>query len=125
MGATANLLDTVRERCSMASDNAISVRLGVSRSLVSEWRKGSKPIPDERIAQLCKLAHEDGPSWAARIHAERASSDAERNMWRETLRRLGTAAALAIALFGSGLGTAPAPAQTTDHSAGGMHIMSN
>ncbi len=51
-------------------------------------------MPDERIAQLCALGKLDGPTWMAKIHAERAESPAERQLWRSTLERLGAVAAV-------------------------------
>lgn len=87
-----NLLDKVRESCSIPSDNALSKKIGVTRALVSGWRMGRYSIPDERIAQLCAMAKLDGPEWLARIHAERAQSPAERALWSKMLARLAAAA---------------------------------
>lgn len=57
-------------------------------------------MPDERIAQLCALAKLDGPEWMARIHAERAESPAERQLWQTALQRLtAVAAALAVVVI--------------------------
>lgn len=100
MRDTNKLLDTVREKCLIPSDNVLSQRIGVTRALVSGWRVGRYPVPDERIAQLCALAKLDGPEWMARIHAERAESPAERQLWQTALQRLtAVAAALAVVVI--------------------------
>ncbi|MCU1145195.1 hypothetical protein JAK60_17245 [Stenotrophomonas maltophilia] len=96
MQAVNNLLDTVREKCSIPSDNALSKKIGVTRALVSGWRVGRYPVPDERIAQLCDMAKLDGPTWVARLHVERADSRVERALWNSVLDRLGAAAAVLV-----------------------------
>ncbi|MBD4132512.1 hypothetical protein GUH62_14330, partial [Xanthomonas citri pv. citri] len=85
MPAINALLDKVKESCSLPSDNVLSQRIGVTRAAVSMWRNGGKPVPDERIAQLCAMAKLDGGEWMARIHAERAASPAEKALWRSVL----------------------------------------
>lgn len=96
MTTIAELLDTVKETCSIPSDNALAEKMGVNRQLLWQVRRGEKPLSDERIAQLCALAKLDGPEWMARIHAERAQSPAERALWSKMLTRL-AAAALVLA----------------------------
>ncbi|MBO9761941.1 DUF3693 domain-containing protein [Xanthomonas phaseoli] len=98
MPAINALLDKVKESCSLPSDNVLSQRIGVTRAAVSMWRSGNKPVPDERIAQLCAMAKLDGGEWMARIHAERAASPAEKALWRSVLDRLSAAAAVVALL---------------------------
>lgn len=100
MDAVNQLLDQARVGTNLPSDNALAQRMGVTRAVVSNWRQGRNPIPDERIAQLCAMAKLDGPAWTARVHAERAASPAERAMWKSMLDRLSAVAAvLALAVF--------------------------
>lgn len=94
MSSVNDLLDKVREAGNFPSDNALAQRLGMTRAVVSTWRSGRNPIPDERIAQLCALGKLDGPLWIAMIHAERAQSATERALWRLMLDRMGAAAAV-------------------------------
>ncbi|WP_260618748.1 helix-turn-helix domain-containing protein [Stenotrophomonas maltophilia] len=94
MSTSNELLDKVRAACNITSDMALAERLMVTRSLVSRWRAGDKPIPDERIAQLCAMGKLDGPLWIAMIHAERAQSATERALWRLMLDRMSAAAAV-------------------------------
>lgn len=94
MQATNNLLDKVRESCSIPSDNALSKELGITRAVISAWRKDLYPIPDHRIAELCSMAKLDAGLWATMIHAERAVDKAEKAMWKSALDRLSAAAAM-------------------------------
>ncbi len=96
-----NLLDKVKECCSIPSDNALSKKIGITRALVSGWRVGRYPVPDERIAQLCNMAKLDAPEWVARLHEERAQSAVERAMWSKMLMRL-AAAAIFVAPYVAG-----------------------
>ncbi len=100
MSAIAELLDKVRETCSIPSDMALAAKLGIQRQTLHQARKGMAGLSDERIAQLCALAKLDGPEWMARIHAERAESPAERQLWQTALQRLtAVAAALAVVVI--------------------------
>jgi transcriptional regulator with XRE-family HTH domain len=94
MSAVNELLDNVKNRLNLGSDIALAERVGVTRSLISRWRKGDTPISDERIAQICAMAKIDGTTWMAMIHAERATSTTERALWRLILDRVSAAAAV-------------------------------
>ncbi|HDS1227058.1 TPA: hypothetical protein QEF71_001191 [Stenotrophomonas maltophilia] len=106
---TANdLLDKVKAACNFPSDNVLAQKIGLTRAMVSSWRHGRHPIPDERIAQMCALAKLDGPTWIAMLHAERAQTATERALWRLMLDRLSAAAAVValVALSLPSLGSA-------------------
>lgn len=92
------LLDKVKEICSIPSDNALAVRLGVQRQAISKIRREEMHLSDERIAELCNMAKLDGPTWLTKIHAERAQTPAERAMWKTMLERLGGVAAAIVAV---------------------------
>ncbi|MCC8468824.1 DUF3693 domain-containing protein, partial [Xanthomonas phaseoli] len=98
MAAVDELLDKVKESCSLPSDMALATKLGIQRQLLSKARAGDKPLSDERIAQLCAMAKLDGGTWMARIHAERAGSQVERALWKSVLDRLTPIAAAVGAL---------------------------
>lgn len=127
MSSVNDLLDKVREAGNFPSDNALAQRLGMTRAVVSTWRSGRNPIPDERIAQLCALGKLDGPLWIAMIHAERAQSATERALWRLMLDRMGAAAAVValVALSMPGLANAKTAQIQAVSGAdnGGMYIM--
>ncbi|MBH1447456.1 DUF3693 domain-containing protein [Stenotrophomonas maltophilia] len=107
MTAVQEMLDAAKKGAGVPSDNVLSQKLGITRAVISAWRNGLYPVPDERIAQICEIAKLDGPMWTARLHAERATSPAERKMWRLALDRLSAVAAvLVLAVF-----TAPGAAR--------------
>jgi len=127
MSAIDEMLDLARERTGLPSDNALAERLGVNRQLLWQARRGSKPLSDERIAQICALAKLDGPMWIAMIHAEKAQSATERTLWKLMLDRLSAAAAVValVALSMPGLANARTAKIQAVSAAdnGGMYIM--
>lgn len=123
MNATADLFDQVRAKAGISSDNVLSQRMGVTRAVVSNWRSGVKPIPDERIAQLCALGKLDGPEWMARIHAEKAQSPAERALWSKMLVRLAAAAIFVAPLSAGAADKALQNQAVTLDKLPGMYIM--
>lgn len=123
MTVIANLLDKVKEQCSLPSDNALSQKLGVTRAVVSTWRSGVTPLSDERIAQLCAIAKLDGPEWLARIHAEKAQSPAERALWSKMLVRLAAAAILVAPFAASANAKTPEIKAFSAQEKSGMYIM--
>lgn len=110
MTAVIDLIEATKKGSGIPSDNALSQRLGVTRATVSGWRTGTAPLPDERIAQLCAIGKLDAPTWAAKVHAEKAQSPTERAMWRSMLDRLSAAAAVLVLVVFSAPGVARAKA---------------
>lgn len=110
MNAIADLLDQARAGGNFNSDMGLATRLGVSRQTLHAWRKGTAPIPDERIAQISELGKLDGAVWMAKIHAERATSPVERRVWRSVLDRLSAAAAVLVLVVVAAPGVARAKA---------------
>ncbi|HEL5613798.1 TPA: hypothetical protein UNK10_000162 [Stenotrophomonas maltophilia] len=108
MNAIADLLDQARAGGNFNSDMGLAARLGVSRQTLHAWRKGTAPIPDERIAQISELGKLDGAVWMAKIHAERATSPVERRVWRSVLDRLSAAAAVLVLVVVAAPGVARA-----------------
>lgn len=94
MTAVQEMLDAAKKGAGIPSDNVLSQKLGITRAVISAWRNGLYPVPDERIAQICELAKLDGAMWIAKLHAERATSPVERKVWRSVLDRLSAAAAV-------------------------------
>lgn len=129
MSAVNELLDNVKNRLNLGSDIALAERVGVTRSLISRWRKGDTPLSDERIAQICAMAKIDGATWMAMIHAERATSTTERALWRLILDRVSAAAAVLVLVAVSMPSVARANSQKIQGFSGGvgdsMYIMFN
>lgn len=95
MIAANKLLDKAREVCSLNSDAALAERLQVSRAQLSSWRKGREAVPEDRIAQIARVAHEDAADWLVLIEAEQAKGEA-RKAYGSLVKRLGIAALLAV-----------------------------
>ncbi len=105
MTAISEFVDAVRNGGNFSSDMGLATKMGISRQTLHAWRKGTAPLPDERIAQMCALGKLDGAEWMARIHAEKAQSREERALWRSMLDRLSAAAAVVALMlpFAGGL----------------------
>lgn len=110
MSHTATLLDKARAKRSIPSDMALAARLGVSRSIVSEWRKGSKFPSEDHVCALAAMAGEDAGQWLVLTQADKTTGPAHR-AWVDLARRFGAAAALAVVAL---LPTGNASAMTAD-----------
>jgi len=127
MTAVQEMLDAAKKGAGIPSDNVLSQKLGITRAVISAWRNGLYPVPDERIAQICELAKLDGAVWIAKLHAERATSPVERKVWRSVLDRLSAAAAVLVLVVCATPGVARAKSfdiQSLSADRGGsMYIM--
>lgn len=94
MSATNQLLDKFRKTCSTASDNAIAVSLGLSRTAVSRWVHG-KGAPDAAsVEKMANAIDEPIGPWLALIEAERADRAGELDNKRVWLRLASTLGAI-------------------------------
>lgn len=93
MNSTIKLLDKYREVCSLPSDNAVAVKLGLSRSAVSLWRGGKGHPEADSIEKMCLATGEDIARWMPLIESERARSPGARKAW---LRLASRAAAVTL-----------------------------
>ena len=123
MNAVDRLLDKARGVCSRPSDAALAERIGVSRQVVSTWRKGTAPVPDERIAQLAALIHEDAAEWMVQIRAEQSTGPAAK-AWAGLARKLASAAALVLLVGAAGAPSPAAASEGTKATAPSLYIMS-
>lgn len=99
----AELLDAAKKAQGFTTDSALATALGVSRSAVSEWRKGGR-TPD--TVQCAALAGYTGIPLAkvlGIVGEARAISNEEKAVWR----KLAASAAAVIVLIGTAL---PSPA---------------
>ncbi|MDQ3525127.1 MAG: helix-turn-helix domain-containing protein [Chloroflexota bacterium] len=91
MGNVALLLDKAKNSVSPANYSVLAARLGVSRQSVWQWKTGAAPLPDDRIAQIARIARVDAGEWLVAIHADQSTGDARKGL-QSVLRRLGVAA---------------------------------
>lgn len=99
---TNTLLDSVKERYSIASDNALARSLlKVDPMSLRDMRR--RGLSDERALQVATLLDLNPGEVLAAIHAERAKSPEVRAVWQrvaESMRSaLGVVAAAAVALL--------------------------
>ena len=111
MSAVNNLLDKYRDRCSIASDNALGESMGVKRQAVHQWRKGLSWPSDEHVVWLAGKINEAPEGWLAAVHADRTSDKTAKKVWLQAAQRLGYAAAITLAI-----GIGPAKAEVIAHA---------
>jgi transcriptional regulator with XRE-family HTH domain len=86
MTALERVLNAAKGRCDPANDSELARRLGVSRSLVSLWRRG-EPISEKQLAAVVDLAMMDA-GMAVEVLKEQAQTDAQRVIWGALSGRL-------------------------------------
>lgn len=100
------LVDLAIQRSLRQTLRGLASQMGVSSSVLSQWRQGNKPIPDDRIQQLARIAKVDAGEWMVLIRMEAAPGDLGRE-WRKLAIRLGVplmalcVAVLPLFLYGS------------------------
>lgn len=100
MSATLFLLDKYKAACSLPSDNQAALKLGISRSTISAWRKGRNEAEPENVELMAKACGLDVEEWVLRVQAERDGkiNPKRAQVWLRCAERIsGTAAAIALA----------------------------
>ncbi|WP_308694629.1 DUF3693 domain-containing protein [Xanthomonas albilineans] len=69
---------------------------------MNDWRRGLKPVPDERIRQLAKFAGQDPGVWLLLIHSEQDEGDLGRE-WAKLYKRLASATIALLICIGTAL----------------------
>ncbi|MFL8034593.1 DUF3693 domain-containing protein [Xanthomonas vasicola] len=101
--------------------------MGIAHGVLYEWRDGKKPVPDERIQQIAKIAGQDPGEWLLLIHSEQDQGDLGRE-WAKLYKRLGMAAMALVLCIGAAL---PGRAEAAVHhafeanNANALYIMRN
>ncbi len=91
MGSAADLITAAKNQKGIGSDAMLAKKLGVQRSLISGWRSGAVPMPDERILELADMANVDPVHWVIAIKAEQGGPRMG-PLWRTALQRICAAA---------------------------------
>lgn len=95
MNTIAELLDKMKQTCSIATDMGLAERLAVKRQTVSQWRSAATYPEDERIAQMAKAVGDDPGEWLVRVQVERSSGETRRG-YMSILQRIGATMAAAV-----------------------------
>ncbi|WP_434989702.1 DUF3693 domain-containing protein [Xanthomonas melonis] len=111
------LIELAIQRSLRGSLRGLAEQMGVSSGIVSQWKLGNKPIPDERIQQLARIAGQEAGPWLLLIHSEQDQGDLGRE-WAKLYKRLGMAAMGLVLCIGAALpGRAEAAALREIHHA--------
>ncbi|WP_341273070.1 DUF3693 domain-containing protein [Xanthomonas oryzae] len=108
------LIELAIQRSLRGSLRGLAEQMGVSSGIVSQWKLGNKPIPDERIQQLARIAGQEAGPWLLLIHSEQDQGDLGRE-WAKLYKKLGMTAAgilCAIGLTANPLIARAKPAET-------------
>lgn len=89
------LIELAIQRVERKSVRGLAERMGVSHTKVSEWKNGAKPIPEERIQQLAKIAGQDAGPWLLLIKSQQEEGELGR-LWASLAKKLGAVAGLLL-----------------------------
>ncbi|EKQ61378.1 hypothetical protein MOU_17807, partial [Xanthomonas citri pv. malvacearum str. GSPB1386] len=98
----AALIGLAVQRLDRKSVRALAERMGIAHGVLYEWRDGKKPVPDERIQQIAKIAGQDPGEWLLLIHSEQDQGELGRE-WAKLYKRLSMAAMALVLCIGSAL----------------------
>ncbi|QDS18162.1 DUF3693 domain-containing protein [Xanthomonas arboricola] len=96
------LIELAVQRLDRKSVRSLSERMGIAHGVLYEWRDGKKPVPDERIQQIAKIAGQDPGPWLLLIHSEQDQGDLGRE-WAKLYKRLGIAVLGVVLCIGNAL----------------------
>lgn len=122
MNSTINLLDKYKKACSLASDNACAIALGVSRQAVSKWRHGENHPEADAIERMCLATGEATAKWLPLIEADRARTPEARKAWLR-LAQVAASIAITVGLSIAAPSTAHASEGFSAHNSGTLYIM--
>lgn len=93
----ATLIELAVQRLDRKSVRALSQRLGIAHGVLYEWKAGTKPIPEERILQIARIAGQDPQPWLLLIKSEQGEGELSRE-WGKMAKKLAAITGIA-ALF--------------------------
>jgi plasmid maintenance system antidote protein VapI len=99
MDTTRELLDKVKEKFDLSSDNKLAQKIGISRERISRYRHTSGALGADAAVKVAQLLEIDPGYVLACMEAERTDSEAARAEWHKLADRvkpLGVVAALLL-----------------------------
>lgn len=96
MHTTNSLLDAFKATLPAKTDTALAEKLGVTRQRISQYRRGSSCLCDERVIEIANRIGEDENEVLLQIWAERAQKGHQELTFSAVtaiLRRMGVAIA--------------------------------
>lgn len=90
MSTTLQYLDQAKERLHLPSDYALSKKLGVTTSAISNYRSGRSRIDDDVALKVAQILGLNPLEVIAAANVERAKTDEMRDMWRGLMEKFST-----------------------------------
>jgi len=109
MKTSLSYLDEAKKNAGISSDYALSKKLGVTPSAITNYRAGRSRIAPELVPKLAKLAGIDEAEIALIAQIERSKTAEEKGVWERILQRIGKSAVSYVMLAGIVTGTALNP----------------
>lgn len=94
-----SLVELAIQRSLRGSLRGLADQMGISSGVLSQWKLGNKPIPDERIQQLARIAGQDAGPWLLLIHSEQDQGELGRE-WAKLYKRLSATAVVFLCVIG-------------------------
>lgn len=90
MSLTLQYLDQAKVRLHLPSDYALSKKLGVTTSAISNYRSGRSRIDDDVALKVAQILGLNPLEVIAAANVERAKTDEMRDMWRGLMEKFST-----------------------------------
>ncbi len=123
---TIEFLDAIKAAYQLPSYYAVSKKLGITRSAVSNYRNGKSYFDDDMALTVADLLDLPPGYVLACIYAERTKSAPIRKVWRDIASKVASILLVVLALANLASTPSPALAQVSDFEANnGILVVSN
>ncbi|ALR04615.1 DUF3693 domain-containing protein [Xylella fastidiosa] len=89
------LIELAVQRLDRKNVRALAERIDIAHGVLYDWKNGNKPIPNERIQELAKIAGEDAGQWLLLIRSEQDQGELSKE-WAKLYKRLTATAATVL-----------------------------
>lgn len=94
----SDLLEAAQAAIDVKADNALAVRLGWHRQVISNYRQGTKPT-NENLLILCETAGWNFNTTLVEVEKAFAKTESAKKRWENLFRQLGGMAASVAVVF--------------------------
>ncbi|PUA19022.1 hypothetical protein [Glaciimonas sp. PCH181] len=94
-----DLIDAAKQQGGLTSDNQLALRLGITRSRVSELRSGRRPADEAEIMMLADMAKVEPHVAFAAVHKELEKNPAKRAYWERISLQFAVAGVATISVI--------------------------
>lgn len=89
------LIELAVQHLDRKSVRALAERMDIAHGVLYEWKNGTKPLPDDRIRQIARIANQDPGPWLLMIKSEQDEGELGR-VWAKLAKQLGATAVLIV-----------------------------